>query len=316
MIRVYTRNSDTSSPSSSDTSSGSSSYEIASSRLALDLEKKMKFLSILHQTPQLRVADAMLMANFLDDDIADIDLRNFLQSALPGSTVKAMKAHFGTDVNEYNDDNGLIFANHCNPTNNCVKRCFNTCKEKTCSHDVDKESLNRIGQYVIFPARWWHRGYFAIRSERVYYTAQLFCTAAQDITSWQIQTRRENTKMKIDKLPFKQVRAVSNDIQNNWDTTYSDSKFPPSKAFDGEKVDRGTNRHLKDGAFRKVPEMNELVSVFELANRHLRVKSVWLIKKNKDNGGFQSWHRDFYLGTDIIATIVVNVGVWDKMDSK
>ena len=33
-----------------------------------------------------------------------------------------------------------------------------------------------------------------------------------------------------------------------------------------------------------------------------------------DNRGFQSWHRDFYLDTNVIATILVNVGVCDLRD--
>jgi hypothetical protein len=60
--------------------------------------------------------------------------------------------------------------------------------------------------------------------------------------------------------------------------------------------------------------MNAFVNVFETSYRHLRVNSVWLIKKSKDNGGFQSWRRDFFLRTDIIAMIVVNVGVHENRD--
>jgi hypothetical protein len=60
--------------------------------------------------------------------------------------------------------------------------------------------------------------------------------------------------------------------------------------------------------------MNELVTLFERKYTHLRVKSVWIIKKTKTNGGFQDWHRDFFLGTEIIATIVINVGVCDIIE--
>ena len=103
---------------------------------------------------------------------------------------------------------------------------------------------------MIFPARWWHRGYFKIRSNAAYYTAQLFCTAARDMESWPNQTRSENKVMKIDTLPFKHVRDISQDIKNSWDTTYSESKFCPSKAFDGP-IDPATNRHLQKDSFRK-----------------------------------------------------------------
>jgi hypothetical protein len=75
--------------------------------------------------------------------------------------------------------------------------------------------------------------------------------------------------MKIDELPFNQVCDVfSHDIQNNWDTTYSDENFCPSKAFDCEEIDRATNRHLQEDAFRRVPKMNALVSVFESSYNH------------------------------------------------
>lgn len=171
--------------------------------------------------------------------------------------------------------------------------------------------MNLVGQYVLFPARWWHRGYFKIRTDTTYYTAQLFCTPAHDMDSWPNQTRSENKKMTVERLPFQDVNDVSNDVLNNWDTTYSQSKFAPSKAFDGP-IDPATNRHLLKDAFRREPKMNALVKVFEATYRHLRVNSVWLIKKSKENDGFQSWHRDFFLGTEITATIVVNVGVCEN----
>ena len=89
----------------------------------------------------------------------------------------------------HGDDNGIVFSKQCLPLNDGVKKCFNTFKKKTCFHPTEMVSLNHVGQYVIFPARWWHRGYFHIRSNTTYYTAQLFCTAARDIDSWPNQTR-------------------------------------------------------------------------------------------------------------------------------
>lgn len=83
--------------------------------------------------------------------------------------------------------------------------------------------------------------------------------------------------------------------------------------FDGP-IDLASNRHLQKDSFWKVPTMNAFVKVFETSYGHLRVNSVWIIKKSKENGRFQSWHRDFFLGTDIIATIVVNVGVCENKD--
>ena len=37
-----------------------------------------------------------------------------------------------------------------------------------------------------------------------------------------------------------------------------------------------------------------------------------MIEKTKENNGFQGWHRDFYLGTEVTTTIVVNVGAVTK----
>ena len=149
----------------------------------------------------------------------------------------------------------------------------------------------------------------------MYYTAQLFCTAAQDSGSFSGHTRTQNKDMKQGKLTIEQMRSVSNDIKENWDSTYSSSKFPPSKAFDGEVIDRGSNRHLRDESFREIAEMNALITEFERTNKQLTVRSVWIIKKTKENAGFQGWHRDFYLQTSgIIATIVINVGVYASDD--
>jgi hypothetical protein len=55
-------------------------------------------------------------------------------------------------------------------------------------------------------------------------------------------------------------------------------------------------------------EILELVQLFENKYKHLAIRSVWLIKKSKENDGFQVWHRDFWLGHEVTSTIVVNVG--------
>jgi hypothetical protein len=57
----------------------------------VDLAKLKKFLNVMLQAPKLRVPDAMKLANFSDEDIADLTLRRFLQHSLPGGTIKAMK---------------------------------------------------------------------------------------------------------------------------------------------------------------------------------------------------------------------------------
>ncbi len=60
--------------------------------------------------------------------------------------------------------------------------------------------------------------------------------------------------------------------------------------------------------FISVPLIAEIVKYFKDKYTHLEVHSVWIIEKLRTNDGFQCWHRDFYLGTDVTTTIVVNVG--------
>ncbi len=54
--------------------------------------------------------------------------------------------------------------------------------------------------------------------------------------------------------------------------------------------------------------ISKLVKYFENKYNHIEVRSVWLIEKSRENDGFQGWHRDFFLGTEVTMTIVVNVG--------
>jgi hypothetical protein len=68
---------------------------MASRRFTVDPAKTKKFLNFIPQMPKLHVPDAMKLAMFSDEDIADLGLRRFLQRVLPGGTVKAMKAHLG-----------------------------------------------------------------------------------------------------------------------------------------------------------------------------------------------------------------------------
>jgi len=64
--------------------------------------------------------------------------------------------------------------------------------------------------------------------------------------------------------------------------------------------------------FQGVPLVAELVKYFEEKYMHLEVRSVWMIEKSKENDGFQGWHRDFYLGTEVTTTIMGNVGAVTK----
>ncbi len=64
--------------------------------------------------------------------------------------------------------------------------------------------------------------------------------------------------------------------------------------------------------FVDVPLIAELVQYFEYKYKKLEIRSVWMMEKLRENNGFQVWHRDFYLGTEVTTTIVVNVGALTK----
>ncbi len=109
-------------------------------------------------------------------------------------------------------------------------------------------------------------------------------------------------------LGVKLLRELTEDLHDNWDTTYSVNLFPQSKEFEGEEIDVTKNRHILQANFGSVQRILELVQLFENKYKHLAIRSVWLIEKSKENDGFQVWHRDFWLGHEVTSTIVVNVG--------
>ncbi len=125
-------------------------------------------------------------------------------------------------------------------------------------------------------------------------------------------TRAVNENIIQGNLQESWLTQLTQDICINWDTTYSVNVFPPAKAFDGETIDRTKNRHILRHMFQDVPIIAELVKYFEKEYTNLEVRSVWIIEKSRANDGFQSWHGDFYLGTEVTTTIAVNVGAVTK----
>jgi hypothetical protein len=61
--------------------------------------------------------------------------------------------------NHGDNKNGLIFRPSC--SDNCI-----TTQNKKCGHNTTVTvSLNKVGDFVAFPALWIHRGYYRIQSE-------------------------------------------------------------------------------------------------------------------------------------------------------
>jgi len=141
--------------------------------------------------------------------------------------------------------------------------------------------FNDVGDYVAFPAVWWHHGICNIHSRnKIFYTAQLFATPRSDLGSNERSTRKsskmkQHTQGTLD-APF--LHTLMTDIYVNWDEEYSATKFPPAKKFLGD-IDRAKNRHILSDQIHKLPRIQRLVLAIEEEVGDIIVNSVWLIKK-------------------------------------
>jgi hypothetical protein len=148
----------------------------------------------------------------------------------------------------------------------------------------------------------------------VYVTAQLFARPTISIACDQL-TRLHTKQLDFiqNNLNNETVAALSNDILQNWNTTYSLERFGPCKNFDGP-VDKDSNRQIPHTKFDEAPLLNQLVDTFTEMLQYLTIDMVWLIVKSKPGSGFQSWHQDFNLNEKITKTFVINLGAVKRSD--
>jgi hypothetical protein len=66
---------------------------MASRRFTVDSAKKKEFINIFLLMPESSVLNAMKQAKFTKEDIADLQMQRFLQRALPGGSIKGLKAY-------------------------------------------------------------------------------------------------------------------------------------------------------------------------------------------------------------------------------
>jgi hypothetical protein len=60
---------------------------------SVDPDKLKKVIKTLLNMPDLKVPQAMLLARFSDEEVANLSLWRFIQQSLPGKTLKGLKAH-------------------------------------------------------------------------------------------------------------------------------------------------------------------------------------------------------------------------------
>ncbi len=143
---------------------------------------------------------------------------------------------------------------------------------------MNKVALDNVGEYVVFLSRWYHHGYYNIKANKVFYTAQLFAMVSSKPEAWQFITRKVNRNIIQGHVAESKLRELTEDLRDNWDTTYSVNLFPPSKEFEGEKIDVTKIRHLLRANFGSVQRIAELVQLFEDKYKHLAIRSVWHIE--------------------------------------
>jgi hypothetical protein len=126
----------------------------------------------------------------------------------------------------------------------CDSKCF--IGDKRCGHkNWFRAELNHVGDYVAFPAVWWHHGICNIYSRnKIFFTAQLLATPCSDLTSMECSLRKssimKHTKGTVD---ASLVNTLMTDLYLNWDEEYSVTRFPPAKIF-FRKIDRDKNYHI------------------------------------------------------------------------
>jgi hypothetical protein len=148
----------------------------------------------------------------------------------------------------------------------------------------------------------------------VYVTAQLFARPTISIACDQL-TRSHTKKLDFiqNNLNNDTVTALSNDILQNWNTTYSLECFGLCMSFDGP-VNRDSNCQIPHTKFHEAQLLNKLVDTFTEMLQYLTIDMVWVIVKSKPGCGFQTWNQDFNLIKKITKTIVINLGAMKRSD--
>ncbi len=250
-----------------------------------------------------------MFPDYLSDSSKSQNNANIMNKNNKWESAQEMKVGW-LELFSITDGNGIMLAPMCRGDGN--EKCFTSSNNKQCDHNVTTVKLDEVGDFVVFPSRFYHRGYYRIVSNKTYYTAQLFCKVLENYEAWPNVTRKVNQNMIQGCVKESRMTQLMQDIRNNWDTMYSVNVFPLAKAFGGDKIDATKNRHIPSVMFQGIPKIAELVKNFEDKYTHLNICSVWIIEKLRENNGFHGWHRDFYLGTEVTTTIVVNVGAVSK----
>jgi hypothetical protein len=119
--------------------------------------------------------------------------------------------------------NGIMFAPMCKA--DVDGKCFTSTNEKICEHKVNAVKLDTLGDFVVFPSRFYHRGYYWITFDMTYYTAHLFCKISDNSEAWQNVTSKVNQIMIQGCVQESWLTQLTQDIHDNWDTSCTLSMY-------------------------------------------------------------------------------------------
>jgi hypothetical protein len=157
-------------------------------------------------------------------------------------------------------------------------------KEKLCAHPIDQIMLNDVGDYVIFSSNCFHRGYFSIQMDSIYYTAQMFATPSEKTLEEAFPTSRNTTIMKNQKV---NVRCIVCNSQNSvtiskkiGKTQNTKEKIETGKKFDGQQINPSQHRHIFRKHFYLLKQLNAFVRTVESLHSHITIDSIWIMAKS------------------------------------
>jgi hypothetical protein len=81
---------------------------------------------------------------------------------------------------------------------------------------------------------------------------------------------------------------LSDDLLENWDTTYSAIDYPPPKIFGGMPIERESNRQIPFEKLDERPRLKALVVCFEEIFPYLSIDRIALLYKRRKGDGFQN----------------------------
>jgi hypothetical protein len=215
--------------------------------------------------------------------------------------------------------NGLNFRPSCDSF--CMTRCTEVATPCNKNHsDQLTVYLNHSGEYVLFPSKTYHRGFYS-NSDTTLFTAQLFARYKSNDSHRSQRAQLHDVYYKHQKLEHETVTELCKDLILYWDTLYGEEQdddqvyvhTTPTK-YKNQAVDKACNRVID---LEKNPSMQtglkNLLTRIEELYPNLNVVKVWLLKKFKEGDGFPTWHQDLVNNADV--TIVVNVGAYNTSEN-